>query len=301
MTKYVLITPARNEERNLPRLIDSVVSQADRPLKWVIVDDGSNDRTAEIADVAAAEHAWIGVVHRPRQERSFAGKVGAFNAGYATVQNLDFDVIGNVDCDVSFDADYMQFLIAKFDAHPELGVAGTPFRQDEDYDSAVDSFEGENYVSGGCQIFRRKCFEEIEGYVPNRAGGIDFIAVTKARMKGWKVRCFPEKRYFHHRALGTAEKSGFRALLDYGERAYYLGWSPIWHFARVLYRIPRRPVVVGSLGLLFGYCWAGIRRIERPVSPEMIRFHRREQLQRLRSIFWALLRLQRVDSFRTEL
>jgi glycosyltransferase involved in cell wall biosynthesis len=298
--KYVLITPARNEQANLPRLIESVASQTERPAKWVIVNDGSTDSTAEIADRAAIEHEFVGVVHRPRQvDRSFAGKVGAFNAGLATVQGLDFDVVGNVDCDVSFGADYMQFLMSKFSAHPELGVVGTPFNQDGDYDSARDSFEGENYVSGGCQIFRRKCFEEIDGYVPNRAGGIDFIAVTKARMKGWKVRCFPEKRYFHHRALGTAEKGRLRALVDYGERAYYLGWSPVWHLARVVYRIPRKPVLIGSLGLLFGYCSAWVRRIDRPVSDDMIRFHRREQLQRLRSIARALLRFERVDSFRT--
>jgi glycosyltransferase involved in cell wall biosynthesis len=302
MLKYVLITPARNEQSNLPRLIDSVVSQTLPPGKWIIVDDGSSDATAEIADRAAAEHDWIEVIHRPRQvERSFAGKVGAFNAGYALVQGLDFDVIANIDSDVSFDPGYMEFVVGKFSTWPELGVAGTPFIQDgENYDSAKDSFEGENYVSGGCQFFRRRCFQEIDGYVPNRAGGIDFIAVTKARMKGWQVRCFPEKRYYHYRPLGTAEKTSFRAFLDYGERAYYLGWSPVWHLTRVIYRIPRKPVVLASAGLFWGYCSAWGRRIERPVTDEMIRFHRKEQLRRLRSILWALIRFRKIDSFRGE-
>jgi glycosyltransferase involved in cell wall biosynthesis len=301
MPKYVLITPARNEESNLGRLVDSVVSQTKRPDKWVIVDDGSTDRTPEIADRAASQHDWIEVVHRPQHvERSFAGKVRAFNAGYETVRNMDFEVVGNLDCDVSFKPEYMDFLIGRFAVFSDLGVAGTPFNQDGGYDSARDSFEGESYVSGGCQLFRKKCFDEIGGYVPNRAGGIDFIAVTKARMGGWRVRCFPEMRYYHHRALGTAEKSQFRASLDYGERAYYLGWSPIWHFVRVIYRLPKKPVVLGGLGLALGYSSAWIRRIERPVSQDMIRFHRTEQLKRLRSILGAVVRFQKVDSFRSQ-
>src|ERR1051326_8602450 len=224
MVKYVLITPARNKESNLPRLIAAVSSQTQRPEKWVIVDDGSKDRTAEIIDRARAEHDWIEVIHRPQHlDRNFAGKVRAFNEGYAKVQHVDFEVIGNIDADVSFEPPYMEFLMRGFAMDSGLGVAGTPFIQDENYDSAKDSFEGEQYVSGGCQLFRRKCFDQIEGYVPNRAGGIDWIAVMKARMKGWKVRCFPQMRYYHHRALGTADKSRLPAYLDYGERAYYLG------------------------------------------------------------------------------
>src|SRR5439155_10486962 len=131
-----------------------------------------------------------------------------------------------------------------------------------------DSFEGENYVAGGCQLFRRQCFEEIGGYVPNRAGGVDWIAVMTARMKGWKVQSFSEKRFHHYRTLGTAEKGALGANFAYGERAYYLGGSPIWHLIRVTYRIPRKPILFGGLALLSGYCWAAIRRIERPVSRE---------------------------------
>src|SRR5262245_10653167 len=98
MTKYILITPARNEESNLPRLIESVVSQTQRPERWMIVDDGSTDRTPQIADDIARKHPWIVVVHRPkRTERHFAGKVQAFNAGFAQAQGVDFDVVGNLD------------------------------------------------------------------------------------------------------------------------------------------------------------------------------------------------------------
>jgi biofilm PGA synthesis N-glycosyltransferase PgaC len=222
--------------------------------------------------------------------------VHAFNAGLARVQSLEFDVVGNLDADLSFGPNYLEFLMRKFSDDPGLGVAGTPFTEDGGYDTAKDSFEGENYVAGGCQLFRRQCFEEIGGYVPNRAGGVDWIAVMSARMKGWKVQSFSEKRFHHYRTLGTAQRGTFGANFDYGERAYYLGGSPLWHLFRVAYRVPRAPV--GSLALLLGYCWAAIRRIKRPVSREMIRFHRREQMKKLGAILRTLLRFKKVDSFR---
>src|SRR5438132_11372078 len=86
----------------------------------------------------------------------------------------------------SYDQEYIGFLNEKFEEDPRLGVAGTPFTEYGGYDTARDSFEGKNHVAGGCQLFRRQCFEEVGGYIPNPAGGIDWIAVTPARMKGWQ-------------------------------------------------------------------------------------------------------------------
>ena len=206
-------------------------------------------------------------------------------------------MLGNLDADLSFDPDYLEFLMQKFFDDPKLGVAGTPFTENGGYDSARDSFEGENHVAGGCQLFRRRCFEEIGGYVPNGAGGIDWIAVTTARMKGWKTRSFPEKRFHHYRSLGTAGRSGLAARFSYGEKDYYLGGSPLWQLFRVAYRMTKPPVLIDGLALLSGYCWAAIRRAERCVTPELMRFHRREQMQKLRAIFRSILRFKKVDNF----
>jgi glycosyltransferase involved in cell wall biosynthesis len=297
--KYVLITPARNEEKLIEHALKSVSRQTHPPERWVIVDDGSTDRTAAIVAEYAKRFPWIELHQRPPTiERSFAGKVRAFNAGYGQVQGLDFEVMGNLDADISFEPDYLKFLMEKFSEDPKLGVAGTPFVEDDGYDSAKDSFEGENYVAGGCQLFRRRCFEDVGGYIPNREGGIDWIAVMTARMKGWQVRSFAEMRFHHHRTLGTAQTGSLGALFDYGKRAYYLGGSPLWQFFRVLYRMARKPFILGGLALLFGYCWGAIKRVKRPVSPELIRFHRQEQMKKLKAIFGSLLRFKKVDSFR---
>lgn len=294
---YVLITPARNEEKFLEKTIQSVIGQTVFPTKWAIVNDGSTDATADIVKRYAAKYGWIELVELPaRQDRSFAAKVNAFNAGFERVKNIEYEVIGNLDADLSFDADYLQFLMNKFDEDPKLGVAGTVFRE-EGFSSASDSFEGQNHVAGGCQLFRRRCFEEIGGYIPNRAGGIDWIAVTTARMKGWRTRSFRERSFYHYRKLGTAERSVVASMFSYGEKDYYLGGHPAWELFRAAYRATKRPYLVGGLALYSGYLSAFLRRAHRPVSEDLMRFHRWEQMAKLKAILKAVCSFERLDNF----
>ena len=139
----------------------------------------------------------------------------------------------------------------KFEHDPQLGVAGTPFTQDGGYDSSKDSFEGENYVAGPCQLFRYECFQDIGGYVANRAGGVDWIAVMTARMRGWKVRSFLRKAISSPPIDGdSGKKRAGGALFSYGEKDYYLGGSPVWQLFRVAYRMTKEPVITGGLALL---------------------------------------------------
>ena len=297
LPRYVLITPARNEEAFIKKTLDSVVRQTFLPLKWVIVNDGSTDNTASIVEQFTALYDWIELVNLPaRKERHFAAKVYAFNAGQERVKGLDYEVIGNLDSDVSLEKDHFEFLLGKFKDDPRLGVAGTVFRE-EGYNSGTDSLEGQFYVSGQCQLFRRKCFDEIDGYFANKAGGIDWIAVTTARMKGWKTRSFNERSFFHHRHLGTAERSVVAASFAYGEKDYILGGHPVWELFRILYRMRRRPYILDGLSLGLGYGSAALRRLKRPVSKELMAFHRREQMRKLRVILKSLLTFKPIDKF----
>ncbi|MBP1658841.1 MAG: glycosyl transferase family 2 [Candidatus Aminicenantes bacterium] len=284
----VLITPARNESANIDRLLAAVTAQTVPPRRWIIVDDGSTDDTAERVRAYLPRFPWIELVSRREdRDRSFAAKVDGFNAGYERAKRHAFDIVGNLDADVSFEADYLEFLLGRFAADPSLGVAGTPFVEDSGYNTITDSFEGERHVAGGCQLFRRRCFEEIGGYVANPKGGIDWIAVTSARMKGWTTRSFRERSFHHHRSLGTGEGSPLAALFDYGRKDFYLGNHPLWEMLRVLYRMGRRPYLLGGLVLLTGYVRQALLREDRPVSPELIRFHRKEEMQKLKEIFKA--------------
>jgi len=297
--RCILVTPARNEEAFIERTIQSVVNQTVLPVRWVIVNDGSTDGTVRIIGRYAALYEWIEVVNMPeRRDRSFAAKAHSFDVGYKTVKALDHQVVGNLDADISFDRDFLEFLLSRFNEDSGLGVAGTIFKEEGGYSSETDSFEGQTHVSGQCQLFRRECFEAIGGYVPHKAGGIDWIAVTTARMIGWKTRSFREKSFFHHRSLGTAERGRLASAFSYGEKDYYLGGHPLWELFRVAYRMLKRPYAVEGLAVGSGYLWACLRRIHRPVSPQLMRFHRKEQMRKLRAILRSALTFKRIDNFR---
>lgn len=297
MYSYVLITPARDEEAYIGRTLESVVDQTVRPTRWVIVDDGSVDQTASIVASFAKSYPWIQLVQRTRRsDRSFSSKVDAFNAGYACVAGLKHDILGNLDADVSFEPDYIEFLLARFGADADLGVAGTYFLEDH-YDSSRDSFEGCTHVAGGCQLFRRRCFEEIGGFIPNKVGGVDWIAVTTARMNGWKTRAFREKSFFHHRTQGTARQGAIAAMFFAGQRDYFLGKHPLPQLSRVLYRMTKRPIGFGGLALLLGYSWAMLLRKKRPITSKLMQFRRREDMAKLGRLVSAVLHLKTVDKF----
>ena len=283
--KYVLITPARNEEAFIEKTLDSVIRQTRLPERWVIVDDGSTDRTAEIVEKYAKGNPWIELVRRAqRPDRNFAGKAHAFNAGFERVRSLDFDVIGNLDADISFEPDYFEFLLGKFTEFPGLGVTGTTMRE-ANHDALKNTFYHFRDVFGACQLFRRECFQQVGGYTPIQWGGIDWIAVRTARLKGWETRSFPDKIFFHHRPMGATESNVFKARFDYGRKDYFLGNHPLWQVFRVSYQMLQRPYVIGGLTLAAGYIYSFVARIERPVTPELLRLHRREQLERLKSLF----------------
>ena len=131
-------------------------------------------------------------------------------------------------------------------------------------------------------MFRRECFESIGGYVPLRGGCIDHVAVLSARMKGWQTHTFTEKICLHHGQMGTALQGGLKAKFKFGVKDYSVGNHPLWEFSRTLYQMTQRPFVIGGLALGLGYWWSLIRRVETSVSPELVAFVRREQMQRLK-------------------
>ena len=282
LPSYVLVTPARNETQFIESTIKSVVAQTVRPLKWVIVSDGSTDGTDEIVSRYAAAYEWIELLRMPeRKERHFAGKAYAFDAGKVRVGGLSYDVIASLDADITFESDYFSFLLEKLVADPMLGVVGTPYVETSG-ESFDYNFTSLDHVSGACQAFRRECYEAIGGYLPVKVGTIDCIAVITARMKGWKTRTFTGKVCQHHRKVGTAQCGPVRANFTTGVMDYAMGNHPLWQLFRTAYQMSRKPFLTRGLALGAGYLWASLRRAERPVSREFVVFHRREQMQRLK-------------------
>jgi glycosyltransferase involved in cell wall biosynthesis len=261
-----------------------MIAQTRPPVKWVIVSDGSTDGTDEIVRKYLDDYPWIELLRTPeRKERHFAGKVHAFRAGYERVKELEVNIVGNLDADVSFEPDHFEYLTDRMSENPHIGVAGAPFREGNfQYDYRFTNIEN---VWGGCQLFRRDCFEAIGGYMPLKGGCIDHVAVLSARMHGWQTRTFPEKVCMHHRVMGTALQGSLKAKFKTGVKDHFVGNHPIWEIFRAVYQMKHRPYVVGGLAVGLGYAWSFIRRKEVPLSPQLIVFVRREQMHRLGKLF----------------
>ncbi len=291
MPIYVIITPARNEVAFIEFTLNSMVAQTVLPAQWIIVSDGSTDGTDAIVEKYAAKYHWIKLVRIPEHmERNFAGKVFAFNKGYEEVRKHKYDIIGNVDADISFSPGHFEFLLNKFIDNPQLGVVGAGLMEDSSlvYNYGLVNIE---HVSGACQIFRRECFEKIGGYLPIKGGGVDWTAVTTARMLGWKTRTFPEKYFFHHRKMGTGISNTLVSRFRFGTQDYYLGSHPVWEIFRSIYQMKNKPYIISGLLLYCGYLWGFISQIQKPISKELIDFRRDEQKQRLKKIAKVILKI----------
>jgi len=216
-----------------------------------------------------------------REERHFAGKVNAINAGLARVAELPYGVIASLDADITFESDYFSFLLEHLAADQTLGVVGTPYAEESGttYDYR---FVSDKHVSGACQVFRRKCFEAIGGYLPLKGGAIDSVAVIMARMKGWKTRTFTDRVSLHHREIGTAQCSPIQSRFCLGVRDYAIGNHPVWEMFRVAYQMTKSPYAIRGLALGAGYLLALVRHKDRQVPHELVAFHRQEQMQRLK-------------------
>jgi glycosyltransferase involved in cell wall biosynthesis len=287
--KYLLITPAYNEEAHLGRLISSVVNQTTLPEGWIIVSDGSTDRTDDIVRNFAAQYPWIRLLRLERPaDRSFAGKARAVNTAYASLTSKEVDLIGNLDADMTVPPDFYEFLLSRFVELPDLGVAGTPFVEDGNPSTRHNynhAFANLSHVSGACQLFRRQCFEDIGGYQPIRGGGIDWVAVTTARMRGWKTRTFLERTATHHRAMGTADRSHAMARYRHGREDYFVGTPIAWEILRSVFQMRNRPMILGGVFLMLGYVSGWILHAPSPIPQDLRRFHRSEQIARLRGIW----------------
>jgi biofilm PGA synthesis N-glycosyltransferase PgaC len=279
---YVLMTPARNEASNIPRVLDTVAAQTQRPLRWVIIDDGSNDRTAEIVDDFARKHDFVQLLRQePTGERTFASKAQALKKAYEALRSIPFDFVGNLDADIELPPDYYAGILEKFREDPQLGLAGGII-WDVVGDRMIKHITNINSVAGAVQLFRRACYDAIGGYFPSRVGGIDTIAEVSARMRGWKVSSLPEVRVLHHRETGTALHGNLKAAWRAGLKDYRLGYHPAFYVLMCVRRVWERPRLLGSLLRCAAYGGQALRRIPLEAPPDVAAFMKEEQRSRLK-------------------
>jgi poly-beta-1,6-N-acetyl-D-glucosamine synthase len=278
---YVLATAAYNEEALIEQTIQSVVSQTIVPSAWVIVSDGSSDRTDQIVQSYAARHPFIELLRVERKEgRNFGSKVRALHAGFSRLEKLSHRFIGNLDADLSFDAGYFERLIDRFRQQPTLGVAGGWIHEEDGGTYKPRRFNATDYVPHGVHLLRRECYDAIGGYLPLRYGGEDTCADVTARMEGWEVRAFPDLPVLHHRKTATAG-GWLRNRFRNGLMHYSLGYLPRYELASCLRRTAAHPFAIGAMLQMAGFCWGCVRRESRQVSNKFVAFLRHEQRARL--------------------
>ncbi|MGO9060759.1 MAG: glycosyltransferase family 2 protein [Candidatus Binataceae bacterium] len=277
MMTYGAITPARDEEKFLPGLINSMLSQTRLPLRWIIIDDGSVDSTPRLVDDLASRHKWVTVQHVPRAGQRQPGGETALQRFLSPHLWSDCDVIFRVDADISFEPDFVHSMLAEFRRNPRLGVAsGTLYerRRGEWQEVMTPRF----HTRGAIKMYSRACLNAIGGVEPGL--GWDTIDEARAAFLGFTTRSFRHIQARHHRPQGSAAGI-LRGRLACGQAAYQCGYSPLFMSARVGRQMLAWPPLIGALWMSAGYLQGYLRAQPRAASPELIKFIRRQQIRRL--------------------
>ena len=279
MTKYVIVTPVRDEEEHLEATIESVSAQTIRPAEWVIVNDGSSDRTGEIIDRHAARSPWIRAVHRTNRgfRKAGGGVVEAFYDGYGAIASGDWEFLVKLDGDLSFSPDYFERCLEHFHANPRLGIGGGEIYHEFNGKLKLESHP-KFHVRGATKIYRKACWEALGELW--RGAGWDTLDEVKANNLGWTTGSFGDLRLVHHRLTGAADGL-LRDRVKYGLVCFTCGYHPLFVLARCAYRLTRKPYVIGSFAMLFGFLKGYLTDTPRVDDRPLIRYVRTQQLRRL--------------------
>jgi glycosyltransferase involved in cell wall biosynthesis len=273
---YALVTPVRTEEENLARLAASIDAQTHPPTRWVIVDNGSEDGTLDLARNLARTREWVTVISVPGEERAVPGApiVRAFHAGLRELQELP-DVIVKLDADTSMEADHFERLTRAFVDDPSLGIASGTCLELEDDGSWQPIGVTLGHVRGAARAYRRECLQQV---LPlEERVGWDGIDGWKAACRGWTTQMLPDLSFYHHRRLGGRDGTPTARWLTQGRATWFLGYR----FSYLLLRsVNRARADRAALAMPIGYVAAAARRETRYTDHEVRRYVRNEQTLR---------------------
>jgi glycosyltransferase involved in cell wall biosynthesis len=279
MTKYVIITPARDEEEYLEKTILSVVAQTTRPVQWIIVNDGSRDSTGAIIDRYAALYPWITARHRSNRgfREAGGGVIDTFYDGYAQIESSEWDFLVKLDADLSFSVDYFERCFSEFAVDPRLGIGGGGIYHEEGGELKLEE-NPKFHVRGATKIYKRECWDKLGGLL--RAPGWDTVDELKANMLGWSTRSFLDLRVSHYRFTGTAD-GAWKDCIKNGRANYITGYHPFFMLVKCIRRFVRGPYSIGSAALLWGYLSSYWRHTPQVQDRKLISYTRTQQMRRL--------------------
>jgi len=278
--QYVLVSPCRNEEGYLEHTLKSVCAQTKLPAQWIIVDDGSTDRTPDILLDYAGRFPWINVVGREdRGGRSVGpGVVDAFYAGWDSKTCTECAYLCKLDMDLILPPHYFEKLMQAMHDNPRLGaVSGKVCYSDPSSGRKLYEVLSDEICTGAAKFYRLECFEEIGGFV--REVMWDGIDCHRCRMLGWTACSVndPDLELMHLRPMGSSQRGILAGRYRHGFGQYFMGTSLGYITASALFRIASRPALLGSLAMWWGFVSSMIRRLPKYDNPEFRRFLRRYQ------------------------
>lgn len=277
--KYVIVSPVRDEEQYIERTIDSVLRQTIRPTEWIIVDDGSRDKTGKIIDDYAGKYSWIKAVHRTDRGNRVPGTgvMEAFYDGYHLLGSADWDFIVKLDGDVGLESDYFQRCFERFKQDPKLGLCGGVMYCPHKGELKLES-NPVFHVRGPIKLYRRACWEAIGGLI--KAPGWDTVDEVQANRLGWRSRSFSDLRVIHYRPTGAAQ-GAWRDGVKMGRCAYVTGYHPLFMMIKCLKRTLQKPYFIVAIAHGYGFMTGYLKRIPQVKDRALIRYVRDQQIRRL--------------------
>jgi poly-beta-1,6-N-acetyl-D-glucosamine synthase len=286
MDKYVIITPVKNEEAYLELTIKSVINQTVKPTQWVIVDDGSTDRTPEIIEKYSRECFWIkGVFGSDRGPRLPGVRhIKAFYQGYSQLDDETWDFIVKMDGDLSFGEDYFEKCFARFHDAPRLGIGGGVIINVTKA-GLVPEKQPLFHVRGATKIYSHRCWNAIGGLFT--LPSYDTLDEVKAHMLGFETRSFPDLPLTHHRYTGSAYGKWGGSVKN-GVSDYISGYHPLFFASKCLTRFLLKPYSIDAWGHLYGYLSAFLKKTPQVPDSALIKYLRQQQLRKLtfRTTIW---------------
>ena len=278
--KYVVVTAVRDEEKYLQKTYESVSTQTILPEEWVIVNDGSSDRTGELIDGYTRVHPWIQMVHLGNRgyRKAGAGVVEAFYEGYGALKTKKFDFIVKLDGDLMFEKDYFENCFRKFQDRPNLGIGGGVIYHWADGGVYELEETPRFHVRGATKIYRKACWDAIGGM--RRLTGWDTIDEVKANMLGWETESFSDLRLIQLRKTGMAYGIWGNNVKN-GMANNIIGYHPLFMLFKCIRRLFKKPFIIGSIGLMYGYLLGYIKRVEREEDNDFKKYIRGQQIRRL--------------------
>jgi len=282
---YILITPAHNEDAFIEQLIECIVNQTIRPVRWIIVDDASSDQTGDIIRSYCERYNFIQYYYIEPKElvTYYSRRTHVFLKGYEQIKDKEYEFVGALDADITLPPDYYENILMEFKKNPQLGIATGVYVENINGILAPLVHRYHDSTPGGLQLFRRQCYDDIGGYLPLDYGGDDTLAGIMARMNDWETTCFSEYVAIHHRPVGQKGKGALRAKFQQGMTDCQLGSHILFMLAKWARRILlERPYFLSSTARLIGYLSGFVMiRKKSKVPNKAASFYRHEQLSRL--------------------